>query len=306
MAQMTRPDDSARPSASPGPSLRCSVVMPVFNEVQTIGAICGRVLRSPCVHELIVVDDASSDLSYEKLQEFVADYHGDIEVRVLRQDKNQGKGAALRRGFSEATGDLIIVQDADLEYDPRDYPTLIQPILDGEADVVYGSRFVGTPRRVLRFWHSLANKILTTLSNITTNLNLTDMETGYKAFRSSVLRSIPIRSNRFGFEPEITAKIARLGCRLYEVPISYRGRTYAEGKKIRLKDAFEALAVILKYWIISDTGGSEGRHAATPPSPREPRRSPAFASGAAEGSPGEDPVNCELPSSGVSSSSDGL
>ncbi len=205
--------------------------------------------------ELVIVDDCSKDGSREFLQELPREGLGVLngtpqnrnELRVLFQEKNQGKGAALRRGFSEATGDIVLVQDADLEYDPRDIPRVIQPILDGEADVVYGSRFTGTPRRVLYFWHTVVNNVLTTLSNMTTGLNLTDMETCYKAFRAEVLRSVTVDEDRFGFEPEITAKVARGNWRVYEVPISYHGRTYEEGKKIGWKDGVRALYVIGKY-----------------------------------------------------------
>ncbi len=169
------------------------------------------------------------------------------DIRLYRQEKNQGKGAALRLGFREATGDIILVQDADLEYDPEDYRVLLQPILKGNADVVFGSRFLGGPHRVLYFWHSVGNWVLTTFSNALTNLNLTDMETGYKVFRAEVIKQIDLQQDRFGFEPEVTAKVAKLGARVYEVPISYAGRTYAEGKKIGWKDGVKALFCILKY-----------------------------------------------------------
>jgi glycosyltransferase involved in cell wall biosynthesis len=236
-----------------------TVVMPAYNEFSTIRPVFARVTASALIHELIVVDDASTDGTGELLDEVVAAYEGPVEVRLLRQPSNRGKGAALRRGFEAAGGDIVLIQDADLEYDPADYGNLLSPILDGDADVVYGSRFTGSPRRVLRFWHAVANRFLTLLSNMVTNLNLTDMETGYKVFRTDVLRRIPIRSERFGFEPEITAKLARLQCRLYEVPISYHGRTYDEGKKIGLKDAFEAVWIILKYWLIRDVDSGVSR-----------------------------------------------
>ncbi|HLY12398.1 MAG TPA: glycosyltransferase [Planctomycetota bacterium] len=236
-----------------------SVVIPCYNERATIAQILRRVAEMPVVHEIIVVDDCSKDGTREVLQDILArwpDRHPPLHV--LYQPVNKGKGAALRAGFRRAGGHLTIVQDADLEYDPREYPKLIQPILDGDADVVYGSRFAGFPRRVLYYWHSLGNHALTTLSNMTTNLNLTDMETCYKVFKTEILQSIPIRSDRFGFEPEITAKIARLGCRVYEVPIAYHGRSYAEGKKIGWKDGFQALGIILKYWLMSDLGVGRG------------------------------------------------
>src|SRR5579883_1085717 len=214
-----------------------SVVVPCYNERETIAQILRRVSEVPVVHEIIVVDDCSQDGTRDALKNLLAAWPSDRPpLHVLYQPVNKGKGAALRAGFRRATGQLTIVQDADLEYDPREYPKLIQPILDGDADVVYGSRFAGFPRRVLYYWHSLGNRFLTTLSNMATNLNLTDMETCYKVFKTDILQLIPIRSDRFGFEPEITAKIARLGCRVYEVPISYRGRSYAEGKKIGWKD----------------------------------------------------------------------
>jgi glycosyltransferase involved in cell wall biosynthesis len=236
-----------------------SVVIPCYNEIATIGNILRRVAEQPVVHEIIVVDDCSKDGTRDVLKTIVAAWPSSAPpLRVFHQPVNKGKGAALRAGFAVATGVLTIIQDADLEYDPREYPKLIQPILDGDADVVYGSRFAGFPRRVLYYWHSLGNQVLTTLSNMATNLNLTDMETCYKVFKTEILQSIPLRSNRFGFEPEITAKVAKLGCRVYEVPISYHGRSYAEGKKIGWKDGVQALCIILKYWLVNDLGVGRG------------------------------------------------
>jgi glycosyltransferase involved in cell wall biosynthesis len=232
-----------------------SLIIPVYNEIPTLAELLRRCIAVDFPKQLVLVDDCSKDGSRELLQELSEKGLGLLggnprnrnELKVLFQERNQGKGAALRRGFAEATGDIFIVQDADLEYDPRDIPKVIQPILDGEADVVFGSRFTGTPRRVLYFWHSVLNYALTTLSNMTTGLNLTDMETCYKAFRAEVLRSVTVDEDRFGFEPEITAKIARGNWRIYEVPISYHGRTYEEGKKIGWKDGVRALYVIGKY-----------------------------------------------------------
>jgi glycosyltransferase involved in cell wall biosynthesis len=227
---------------------KLSVVIPVFNEVQWLPELLRRVRTVPIRKEIILVDDCSTDGTRDLLSEM----ESEDDLRVVYQDVNQGKGAALRTGFQQATGDVVIVQDADLEYDPAEYPRLIQPILDGRADVVYGSRFIGDQHRVLYFWHSIANRILTTTSNMFTNLNLTDMETCYKVFRREVLEGITLKSDRFGFEPEITAKIARrreTPWRVYEVPISYSGRTYEEGKKIGLKDAFNALYCIVRYWL---------------------------------------------------------
>jgi glycosyltransferase involved in cell wall biosynthesis len=232
-----------------------SLIIPVYNEIPTLAELLRRCIAVDFPKQLVLVDDCSKDGSREFLQELSEKGLGFLggnprnrnELKVLFQERNQGKGAALRRGFAEATGDIFIVQDADLEYDPRDIPKVIQPILDGEADVVFGSRFTGTPRRVLYFWHSVLNYALTTLSNMTTGLNLTDMETCYKAFRAEVLRSVTVDEDRFGFEPEITAKIARGNWRIYEVPISYHGRTYEEGKKIGWKDGVRALYVIGKY-----------------------------------------------------------
>jgi glycosyltransferase involved in cell wall biosynthesis len=226
---------------------KLSVVIPVYNERQWIREILRRVQAVPIPKEIILVDDCSTDGTRDILRTFEGD-----GVRVIYQPHNQGKGAALREGFKHATGDVVIVQDADLEYDPAEYPRLIQPILDNRADVVFGSRFIGESHRVLYYWHYVANRVLTSLSNMFTNLNLTDMETCYKVFRREVLADVRLRSNRFGFEPEITTKIARHrkpAWRIYEVPISYSGRTYEEGKKIGLRDAFNALYCIVRYWM---------------------------------------------------------
>ena len=222
-----------------------SVVMPVYNEEQTLEEMISVVLAQPAVLELVAVDDCSSDLSWELLQKLA---EGDNRLTVARHEVNRGKGAALRTGFEKARGSIVIIQDADLEYDPNEYPVLLRPILSGRADVVFGSRFAGYgEHRVLYFWHYVGNRFLTLLSNMFTNLNLTDMETCYKVFRREVLEKVKVREERFGFEPEITAKVARHGCRIYEVPISYYGRTYEEGKKINWKDGFRALWCILKY-----------------------------------------------------------
>jgi len=221
-----------------------TVVMPCFNETNTIREIVRRVLASSVVAELIIVDDYSTDGTRVILQELSAD----IRVKVILQAPNQGKGAALRRGFAEASSEYVIVQDADLEYDPSEYQKMIAPLLDNRADVVYGSRFMsGEAHRVLYFWHSLGNKLLTLVSNMFTNLNITDMETCYKAFRRDVLRSFELEENRFGIEPEITAKVAAGHWRLYEVGISYAGRTYEEGKKISWHDGARAMYCIIRY-----------------------------------------------------------
>jgi glycosyltransferase involved in cell wall biosynthesis len=225
--------------------MKLSVVMPVYNEQATLQEVIARVLAVPLEIELICVDDGSRDSSREILAALQTTHP---QIRVLLQPKNMGKGAALRRGIQEATGDYVIIQDADLEYDPSDYPALLHPLLEGKADVVYGSRFLGSaPHRVLYFWHSVANWMLTLISNALTNINLTDMETCYKVFRREILQSIPIEEDRFGFEPEITVKIAKRHLRIYEVGIGYWGRTDEEGKKIGWKDGVRALWCLLKY-----------------------------------------------------------
>jgi glycosyltransferase involved in cell wall biosynthesis len=224
--------------------MKLTVVIPVYNEVHTLLTLVDRVQRVPVDKEIVLVDDCSTDGTRELLQRTTVPPN----VTVRFHEHNQGKGAALRTGFASATGDLVIVQDADLEYDPDDYPKLIAPILDGRADVVFGSRFAGgETHRVLYFWHSLGNKFLTLCSNAMTNLNLTDMETCYKVFRREVIQQITIEENRFGFEPEITAKLSKLRLRIYEVGISYSGRTYEEGKKIGWKDGVRAIWCIVKY-----------------------------------------------------------
>jgi glycosyltransferase involved in cell wall biosynthesis len=229
------------------PSMKLSVIMPVYNERQTLRPVVERVLAIPLEMEMICVDDGSRDGSREILAELQGEH---ANLRVFLQPKNMGKGAALRRGIQEATGDFVVIQDADLEYDPADYPALLDPLLQGKADVVYGSRFLGSgPHRVLYFWHSVGNWLLTLLSNCLTNVNLSDMETCYKVFRREIIQAIPIEENRFGFEPEITVKVAKRHLRIYEVGISYWGRTYEEGKKIGWKDGFRALWCLLKYSI---------------------------------------------------------
>ena len=227
--------------------MKLSAIMPVYNERNTLRVVVERVLAVPLDLELVCVDDGSKDGSREILAELEAEHPN---LKVFLQPKNMGKGAALRRGIQEATGDFVVIQDADLEYDPADYPALLDPLLQGKADVVYGSRFLGSrPHRVLYFWHSVGNWGLTLLSNCLTNINLTDMETCYKVFRREIIQAIPIEENRFGFEPEITIKVAKRRLRIYEVGISYWGRTYEEGKKIGLKDAFRCLWCLFKYSI---------------------------------------------------------
>jgi glycosyltransferase involved in cell wall biosynthesis len=228
--------------------MKLSIIMPAYNERRTIEEIVRRVLAVEIpglTKELIIIDDASSDGT----RDILATLDGQNGIRVFTQSPNQGKGAAVARGFKEATGDILLIQDADLEYDPTEYPNLLRPILRGDADVVYGSRFLGSQHghRVLYFWHSVGNKMLTLLSNAVTDINLTDMETCYKAFTRDVAKRLDLRSQRFGIEPEMTCKVARLRARIYEVPISYHGRTYAEGKKIGLKDAVQAAWTILRY-----------------------------------------------------------
>ena len=238
-----------------------SILVPLYNEEEFIGPLLDRVLKAELPEgidrEIIVVDDGSTDGSAE-IAEDIARSHPQ-NVRVVRHQRNQGKGAAIRTAVGEARGEFCIIQDADLEYDPREYRHLLKPLLEGKADVVYGSRFmIVGERRVLYFWHSVANRILTELANLFADLNLTDMETGYKAFRTSLLQSIPIRSQRFGIEPELTLKLARRQVRIYETPISYYGRTYEEGKKIGFRDAIEAIYVILRYARTKDIYKDEG------------------------------------------------
>lgn len=240
-------------AAQTSESRTLSVVIPVFNEVRTLRTIIDRVLAANAAglqKELVIVDDGSTDGSRDLLRQIEAEGGYGGVVKVYFQPKNLGKGAALRRGFEESAGDFVVVQDADLEYDPNDWDNLLPPLLDGRADVVYGSRFLGGPHRVHLFWHYVANLGLTMLSNAVTNLNLTDMETCYKVFRRDVLQQITLEENRFGFEPEITAKVARMGARIYEAPISYSGRDYSEGKKIGFKDGVRALYCITKYGLL--------------------------------------------------------
>ena len=226
-------------------SMKISVVIPCYNEKTTIRKIVDRVKKSPVnLHEIIIVDDYSQDGSRELLKS----WDEDEQIQVYYHDINKGKGAALRTGFKKVSGDVIIIQDADLEYDPKDYPLLMEPIESGDADVVFGSRFMGgRPHRVVYFWHMMGNRLLTLASNMMTNINLTDMETCFKVFKREILEQVEIEEDRFGFEPEVTAKVSRLNCRVYEVGISYYGRTYAEGKKIGWRDGVRAIYAIIKY-----------------------------------------------------------
>jgi glycosyltransferase involved in cell wall biosynthesis len=223
--------------------MNLSVIIPVYNEVESIREIVKRVKKTGLAQEIILIDDGSKDGT----RDLLAEMDGKENVRVFLHDKNQGKGAALRTGFDAARGDILLIQDADLEYDPRDYTVLLQPLEEGIADVVYGSRFLGGPRRVVMFWHMVANQMLTFMTNILYNTILSDMETGYKVFRRKVIEGMPLRSKRFDFEPEFTAKVLKRKYRIFEVPISFNPRDYSEGKKIKLKDAFEAVWTLLKY-----------------------------------------------------------
>ncbi len=229
--------------------MKISVVIPVFNERATVKQIVSVVRAADLENiEIIVVDDGSTDGTQQVLKDEIAS----VADRIIYQPRNMGKGAALRAGFAAATGDIVLVQDADLEYNPADYPTLLEPILSGKADAVFGSRFMGgRPHRVLYFWHMVGNRFLTLLSNMFTNLNLTDLETCYKAFRAEIIKNLDLRENRFGFEPEVTAKLAKARCRIYEVGISYNGRTYSEGKKVNWKDGFHAIYAIVRYNLFS-------------------------------------------------------
>jgi glycosyltransferase involved in cell wall biosynthesis len=233
-----------------------SVIVPVYNEVGTVRALLDRVMAVPIRKQIVIVDDGSTDGTREVLAELRRQPPDNAlnRIEVLLQERNAGKGAAVRAAIPHIVGDIALIQDADLEYDPNDYPRLVQPILDGHADVVFGSRFIGSPRRVLFFWHTVGNRLLTLVSNMCTNMNLTDMETCYKVFRADILKRIPIRSDRFGLEPELTAKIAHLKCRVYEVPIAYHGRQYSEGKKIGWKDGLSALWTILRFTFRADVG----------------------------------------------------
>ncbi len=240
-----KPPAAGMPSSEAPSDQACvSAVMPLFNEAATVAKVIRAVLAQPCVRELVVVDDCSTDGSWSVLQELARQ---DARIKTFRHEVNQGKGAALRTGLRQALSPIALIQDADLEYDPAEYPALIQPIIAGKADVVFGTRFAGGPHRVLYFWHSVGNRFLTMLSNMATNLNLTDMEACYKVFRREVIQKITLEENRFGFEPEITAKVAALGVVIFEVPVSYNGRTYAEGKKINWRDGVSALRCIFKY-----------------------------------------------------------
>jgi glycosyltransferase involved in cell wall biosynthesis len=239
-----RPPGAAPPVEElPWDRVRLTVVIPVYNEIETVESLLNRVREVPLDLEVIVVDDGSTDGTRDLLPKL----EGTLIDRLLMHEKNAGKGAALRTGFKHATGDVVVVQDADMEYDPHELPMLLTPILRGKADAVYGSRFLGGPHRVLLFWHSIGNRVLTLLSNMFTDVNLTDMETCYKMIRRELLQSLPLSANRFGIEPELTARLAQAGARIYELPISYDGRSYAEGKKIGWRDGVSALWCIWKY-----------------------------------------------------------
>lgn len=225
--------------------MKLSVIIPIYNERDTVELLLKRVEAVPYEKEILLIDDASTDGTREILTRLARDHRD--QVRLVLHQENCGKGAAIRTAIEHVTGDIVIIQDADLEYDPQDYPKLLEPILDGHADVVFGNRFHGGPHRVLYFWHFQGNRLLTTFCNMLTNLNLSDMEVGYKVFRAEVLQRLRLRSNRFGIEPELTVKVAKLGCRIYEVPIAYHGRTYAEGKKIGWKDGVAALYYIPRF-----------------------------------------------------------
>jgi glycosyltransferase involved in cell wall biosynthesis len=235
--------DKRQPFMGLSAKMKLSVVIPVYNEKDTILEIVKRVRSVNLPKEIIIVDDGSTDGTADALRGLPPS----DDLKIILQPRNRGKGAVLRTGFEAVSGDIVVIQDADLEYDPAEYPVLIQPILADKADVVYGSRFLSGPHRVIFFWHYLGNRCLTLLSNVLTNLNLTDMEVGYKVFRADLLKKMRLRENRFGFEPEFTAKVSRIRCRIYEVPISYSGRDYAEGKKIGWKDGIAAIYFILKY-----------------------------------------------------------
>ena len=225
--------------------MKLSILIPIYNEKDTIELVLKRVEAAPYEKEIILVDDASTDGTREILTRLASDHRD--HVRLVFHQNNCGKGAAIRTAIAHVTGDIVIIQDADLEYDPHDYPRLLEPILEGHADVVFGNRFHGGPHRVLYFWHFQGNRLLTTLCNVATNLNLSDMEVGYKVFRAEILPRLQLKSNRFGIEPELTVKVAKLGCRVYEVPIAYHGRTYAEGKKITWRDGLAALYYIARF-----------------------------------------------------------
>jgi glycosyltransferase involved in cell wall biosynthesis len=243
MAEMFIPVEKTYKNCGIIAAMKLTVLIPIYNELDTIREILKRVQDTGLADEIILIDDGSVDGTREILKE----YEGQDPYRVIMHEKNQGKGAAVRTGIKNATGDVILIQDADLEYDPRDYPAILRPIEEGLADVVYGSRFLGAPRRVAMFWHMIANKLLTLMTNILYDTILTDMETGYKVFRKEVIADIPLHAKRFEFEPEFTAKILKRGVRIFEVPISFNPRDYDEGKKIGMSDAFEAIWALLKY-----------------------------------------------------------